>query len=83
MRNNKQTMKGSQMKKVKINPVTECSIGMQNFLFGLEDALNAGIAREIDMSAELEKDNVANEKKANIVWECNEFCNCQNCKEVA
>ena len=42
-----------------------------------------GYIVEVDMSAELEKDNVANEKKANIVWECNEFCNCQNCKEVA
>ena len=44
---------------------------------------NGFIVEEVDMSAELEKDNVANEKKANIVWECNEFCNCQNCKEVA
>ena len=30
------------MKKVKIHPATKCSVGMQNFLFELEDAINKG-----------------------------------------
>ena len=60
------------------NDITKITLEMANTTFD-----ENGFIVEIDMSAELEKDNVANEKKTNIVWECNEFCNCQNCKEVA